>query len=168
MEYSAAMYRVTYKHASPPTASNELNKSATTTRQIYRWGAMWGILQGQTWSAERRRLLAEEGGGEICLESVAVTSVASPPPVCDDVWTEKVMRLGPWEYNGVWMCSGSAEEIRRWCLEYGMPVPEALPATATETSTVYESNKDHKPKKVTATHTVAPNNRPSRCLIEVD
>lgn len=108
---------------------------APTTRRMYRWGTLWGILGGPNnptgWMVERR---TQHQSDLHLLESVErYSDISAPPSQVDDVWDEEVIAIGDVEYTGFVSVCLPASVLHQWCIRQGLPSFPVL-ETATPTS----------------------------------
>jgi uncharacterized membrane protein YgcG len=120
--------RVFYRVSASDSVSKEwYNHPATAPtveaqkRRIYRWGDMWGILDGHDFSVEKRTVVHQSEAYQV--ERCELQAVYVPLRV-DDIWEEEVLCLPNIEFNGLLTIVGNAGTIRECLRMHGLPTLE--------------------------------------------
>jgi hypothetical protein len=150
------MYRVTYSEAISETyrRKNMLEIQEPNKRRIYRWGTLWGMLEGNKWICERRVVLKQS---EDCvIESCTPVSCDILPKDMDDLWEEEYIPLSKGiEFTGLVSIMGNAKFVLEGAGNQGLPLPE-LPTFSelpTQPPNLHKVPNQHKPKFPTKSHT---------------
>ncbi len=147
------MYRITYSQnisdAFRASADAVTATAAATAlkRRIYRWGTLWGILEGEKWTCERRTQLQHTD--ECLVESCVPVQCDVLPKEVDDCWEEEYVPLSKGlEYTGLVILKGDARTVLETAGIHGLSVP-SLPALPQATTPIQTTNRNtyNKPNK---------------------
>jgi hypothetical protein len=128
------MYRITYSQTISDAHSLNREESNISKRRIYRWGTLWGILEGEKWICERRIQLHHTD--EYLVESCIPVQCDILPKDVDDCWEEEYIPLSKGlEYTGLVIVKGDAKSVLEIVGIQGLPTP-SLPIQSSDSNTI--------------------------------